>query len=222
MWRWFKRRDESEFVRHYRENTSRKIDRKTPATALEFVALDAETTGFDVTTDRILSIAVVPMVAGKLDIEGRRTWLVQQTASPNNEAVKIHGIAPAESAEGIPETTVLEELLGVLTGKIIVGHHIGFDAEMIGAALKRNWGLTLRNKLVDTALMSMRHIDAFHRTGYANQRPPGLDEVCQHAGLPVMGRHTASGDAFTTGQLFLWLWARQRVRFKRELVAGDF
>ena len=222
MWNWFKNRNESELVRRYRKNTLRKSDRKTPASELQFIALDAETTGFDVDTDRLLSIAVVPIIAGKLDIEGRRTWLVQQTASPNNEAVKTHGIAPAESAQGIPENTALAELLGVIAGKIIGGHHIGFDAGVIGAALKRHWGVSLRNRLVDTALMSMRHIDAFHRTGYANQRPPSLDEVCQHAGLPVMGRHTASGDAFTTGQLFLWLCGRQRVRFKRELTAGDF
>ena len=104
--------------------------------------------------------------------------------------------------------TVLEELLSVITGRIIIAHHIGFDADVIGAALKRHWGLTLRNRLVDTAMMSMRDVDAFHQTGYANQRPPSLDEVCQHAGLPVMRRHTASGDAFTTGQLFLWLCSR--------------
>lgn len=222
MFGWFKRRDEPDFIRHYRENTPRRIPAKTPAARLEFVALDAETTGFDVVHDRLLSIGIVPLIEGRLDVEGRRTWLVQQTASPNNEAVKIHGIAPGESANGIPETEVLTEMLTAISGKIIVGHHIGFDAQIIGNALQRHFGIKLRNRLIDTSLMAMRHIDAFHQTGYANQRPPGLDEVCQHAGLPVLGRHTASGDAFTTGQLFLWLCGRQRVRFGRELVAGDF
>ena len=103
MWGWFKNRDEPEFVRAYRENTSRKIGRKTPVTDLEFVSLDAETTGLNITTDCLLSIAVVPIVAGKLDIESRHTWLVQQIASPNNDAVKS-----TESLPGSPPKEFLK------------------------------------------------------------------------------------------------------------------
>lgn len=221
MFGWGRRKDEPDFVRHYREVTKRKIDRKTGFERMPFVALDAETTGLDINKDRLLSIGIVPLKNGALDVANRRTWLVQQTASPNNEAVKLHGIAPGESAKGIPEAQVLEELLPTISGKIIVGHHIGFDAQVIGNALQRHFGSKFHNRLIDTSMMAMRHLDAFHRTGYANQRPPGLDEVCVHAGLPVLGRHTASGDAFTTGQLFLWMCGRLRVRFGRQLVAGD-
>lgn len=221
MFRWLQRRDLPDFVATYRDRTPRRIDRKTPLDELRFVVLDAETSGLDPTTDHLLSIGLLPITAGRLEVGARRTWLVQQTDTPNNEAVKIHGIAPAESARATPEPEVLRELLGELSGAVLVGHHIGFDAAIISTACQRHFGQKLRNPLLDTALLAMRHIDAFHRTGYANQRPPSLDEVCQHAGLPVLGRHTASGDAFTIGQLFLWLCSRLRVRRGRELVAGD-
>ena len=221
MFGWFQRKEVPEFVSAYRQTTPGKLNYKSPINTLKFVALDAETSGFDTEKDHLLSIGIVPILGGRMEVPARRNWLVRQSKTPNNDAVKIHGIAPGESAEGTPEVQVLTELLPLLAGAVIVGHHIGFDAAIIGAAMKRHFGIKLRNRLIDTAMLSMRHIDAFHKTGYVNQRPPSLDEVCQHAGLPVIGRHTASGDAFTTGQLFLWLCSRRRVRMGRELPAGD-
>lgn len=221
MLRWFKRAPKPEFVTAYRDHTPGPLNRKASLDTLNFVALDAETSGFDTQKDHLLSIGIVPIRGGCMEIANRRNWLIHQAETPNNEAVKIHGISPAESARATPEAQVLSELLPLISGAVIVGHHIGFDAAIIGHALQNHFGVKLRNRLVDTAMLSMRHIDAFHRTGYANQRPPGLDEVCQHAGLPVMGRHTASGDAFTTGQLFLWLCSRQSVRLGRRLRVGD-
>ena len=93
MFGWGRRKNEPDFIRHYCEATKRKIDRKTVFDGLPFVALDAETTGLDINKDRLLSIGIVPLKNGALDVTNRRTWLVQQTASPNNEAVKLHGIA---------------------------------------------------------------------------------------------------------------------------------
>lgn len=221
MFNWLRRSTRPDFVLAYREATPRRLDRKRAWSDLRFISLDAETTGFDPLKDRLLSIGTVPIQGGRIDVAGRRSWLVQQTDAPNNEAVKIHGISPAASEKGVPEAKVLRELLVELTGAIVVGHHIGFDAAMIGAALQRHFGARLRNPLIDTALLATRHLDSFHKTGYANQRPPGLDEVCTHAGLPIIGRHTASGDAFTTAQLFLWMCGRRRVRLGRELTAAD-
>lgn len=218
---WLKRQPLSPVAETYRQATPGPIDRRAPLQDLEVVALDAETSGFDPVKDNLLSIGLVPIHTGRLEVGQRRSWLVQQADSPNNEAVKIHGISPGESAQATPEAEVLAELLPEIAGKVIVGHHIGFDADVIGRALQRHHGVKLRNRLLDTSRLAMRHIDAFHRTGYANQRPPSLDEVCLYADLPVMGRHTATGDAFTTGQLYLWLCSRMRIRWGREPLVGD-
>jgi len=220
MFNWF-RRPPSPLVAHYRRDTPRRIDRKRLWTDINFIALDAETTGLRPGQDRLLSIGLIPVREGNIDVAGRRTWLVQQADAPSNEAVKIHGIAPAESAAGMPESQVLAELLEVLTGNVIVGHHIGFDVIMINEALAHHHQTKLRNPVLDTAALAGRQIDAFHKTGYVNQRPPSLEEVCSYANLPIMGRHTASGDAFTTAQFFLWLCSRFQIRHHRKLLAGD-
>ena len=221
MFDWFRRTPLPPFVADYQRATPRRIERKQSWTDVTFTVLDAETTGFRPGQDRILSIGLVPIRQGNIDVAGRRTWLVQQTDAPSNEAVKIHGISPAESAAGIPESQVLTELLHVLSGTVIVGHHIGFDVQMINASLTKHFRTKLRNPLLDTATLAGRHLDAFQKTGYANQRPPTLEEVCSHANLPIMGRHTASGDAFTTAQFFLWLCSRFQMRHRRGLLAGD-
>lgn len=221
MFAWLRRTPPPPFVADYRRATPRRIERKQLWTDVTFTVLDAETTGFRPSQDRILSIGLVPVRRGIIDVAGRRNWLVQQVDAPNNAAVKIHGIPPAKSAAGLPEPQVLAELLQVLSGTVIVGHHIGFDVQMINESLTRHFRTKLRNPLLDTAILAGRHLDAFQKTGYANQRPPTLEEVCSHANLPIMGRHTATGDAFTTAQFFLWLCSRFQIRRRRELRAGD-
>lgn len=221
MFGWLKRSTLPEFVQAYRHGTARKPPQDQPWRELKFIVLDAETTGFNPISDRLLSVATVPIVNGHIDVAGRRSWLVRQVDMPNNEAVKIHGITPAASAEGKPEYEVLRELLGELTGAVMVGHHIAFDAAMLTAATQRHFGINLRNPVIDTAAIAMRRVDAFHKTGYVNQKPPSLEELCAHANLPITARHTASGDAFTTAQIFLWFCGRLKFRLKREPRAED-
>lgn len=195
--------------------------KRMPASELRFSVLDIETTGFERSRDRILSISVVGVSCWTVAVGGLRSWLVCQPLVPLNEASAIHGITPAESAAGEPEERVMYELLQAVKGTVLVGHHIGFDIAMISEALQRHFRTDLRNPSVDTAELAMREIDAFHRTGYPNQRPPGLDEVCSLCGLPMLERHTAEGDAFTTAELFLLLCAKRRKRLGRELEWRD-
>src|SRR5690606_17350743 len=211
----------SPLAREYRERTPRRIDRHTPVSALRFVVLDAETTGLDVLQDRILTLAVVEVQDGRMSVSRSASWLVRQPSAAINAAVAVHGILPADTAEGQAESEVTAALLERITGAVIVGHHIQFDALLLDAALRRHHRVRLRNPLIDTARMAMTGIDAFRKTGYANQRPPTLEELCAHTGLPVIARHTAEGDAFMTAQVFLLLCGRLRRRLSRELRASD-
>lgn len=221
LWPWGGQKHLSDAARAYVDGTPRKISGKTPLENLSFLVLDAETTGFDLIRDRLLSLAIVPVAQGKLRVAGLCNWTIFQPGARLNAAVKVHGILPAETAQGEPEATVMTEALPLLTGRIIVGHHVGFDAALLGAALKRHHGVALRNPLIDTAELAMRALEAFGATAYPGQRPPTLDEVCANAGLRPMERHTAEGDAFTTAELFLLLCSRLQRRRARALTAAD-
>lgn len=209
MWRW-KQSSRPEWQQSYR--TQRRIPRGTPEKQLRYAVVDVETTGFDPRKDRILSIAVAAIKDQQLRVDQLWNRIVFQPDAAMNDAVKVHGILPSESSHGMSETAMLEELLPLLTGVIVVGHHVRFDATMLNAAMERNFGMRFRNPLLDTGDLAMAGIDAFKKSAYTQQRPPSLDEVCQQLEIDPVDRHTALGDAFTTAQVFLYLRGRMQQR----------
>jgi len=217
----FFHKPQSPLIESYLAAVKSKLSRQEPVKKMRFVVLDTETSGFDVATDRILSIALFEIVDGQIDIARSRKWIVFQSGMTPTSATAIHGILPSETREGTQERKVLEELLPLLTGAVVVGHHIRFDAAMLNAAMLRHFKTKFRNRLIDTAAMAMSELIAFHQTGYANQHPPSLDEVCSQLNLPVVARHTAEGDAFLAAQIFLLLGGRIRSRKNRPLQLRD-
>jgi DNA polymerase III subunit epsilon len=221
MLSFLRRHPRSAAAEAYHQATRPRVDHRQPVDEVTFVVLDAETTGLKVGHDRLLAVALVEAQGGRVRLERSASWLVRQPDAAVNAAVAVHGILPHDTAAGVPEADMLEQLLARLTAVVLVGHHIGFDAAMLDESLRHHHHVRLRNPTIDTARMAMTGIDAFRRTGYANQRPPTLEELCAHTGLPVVARHTAEGDAFTTAQLFLLLCARLRRRLGRPLRLGD-
>ncbi len=219
---WFFSRKKLEpFLEAYIDGTAKTVAEKTALPDMRFVALDAETTGFDLVKDRMLSLAIIEVKGGRLQVASSTAWLIYQATALLGPAVSVHGILPAETATGRLEADILRDLLPRLQGAVLVGHHVAFDAAMITAALKRHYGIALRNPLLDTANLAMIAVDAFAKTGYPGQRAPSLDEVCAQCGIPPVERHTAEGDAFTTAMLFLTLCARLQRNLGRPLKAGD-
>ena len=208
----FKRTVKPQFCLDYLAAAKKKLSWKTPVSELRFVVLDTETSGLNVTADRMLSLALFEVVNGQILVESRRRWTICQPGISTTPATAIHGILPSETRTGTDEKQVIEELLPILTGAIVVGHHTRFDARMIHEAMMRHFKTRFSNRILDTALIAMNQLTPFHQTGYANQRPPSLDEICAHFDLPVFGRHTAECDAFLTAQVFLLLSGRIRRR----------
>jgi DNA polymerase-3 subunit epsilon len=221
MWP-FRKKAVDPVVEEYLAGRSRaKPGSRTPIDSLKLVVLDAETTGLVVDHDKILSLAAAEVEGGRMHLARMRSWLVYQSKACANDAVAVHGITPAETARGDPERQVIGEVMRLLSGAVLVGHHIGFDAAVIDVAMRKHFKTRLYNPMIDTALLAMGELEAFRRTGYANQRPPGLEELCAHCGIPMMERHTAEGDVFTTTELFLVLCARRRKRMGRPIEWRD-
>jgi len=217
---WWRKTYRLAVVEAYGNGTPRRIPSKTPIAELLFVVLDCEATGFNTAKDRILSLAIAELRAGRLHLPRSASWLFQQER-PVADSVAVHGILPTDTAQGEPERNVLLELLPRLQGAVIVGHHIGFDVAMLNAAMKRHFHYSLRNPIMDTARFAMDAVEAFARTGYPGQREPTLDEVCAQCAITPTDRHTAEGDAFTTATLFLAMCARRQRQLARPLRAGD-
>ncbi|WP_158277506.1 3'-5' exonuclease [Opitutus sp. ER46] len=218
---WISRSPLPPVARAYCDGTPKRLPRKTPLDQVRFVVIDAETTGFDPLKDSILSLAAAPLQAGVLPLNGLRSWLVYQRGAHLTEAVQVHGILPSDTRLGEAQARVLEEFLPVITGAVLVGHHLAFDVRMLDAALEYHFKIRLQNPMLDTAALAMRAIEAFRKSGYPGQRAPTLDEVCTLCGISPLERHTAAGDTFTTAELLMVLSARLARQLGRPLTTSD-
>ncbi len=190
-----------------------------PATAVEtvrFVVLDCETTGLDPRHDRIITMGAVAVQAGEIRLEDQFEALLHVTH--NTSAVLVHGITAAEAAErGVSEAEAMAAFLDYVGGDVIVGHHIGFDVEVIDRACQRGLGAALRNQWLDTMMLTL-HLEDAGAFGPApvstGSAPPfqdfSLDGLCRRFDVLPHDRHTAAGDAFITAQIFLKLLRMSR------------
>jgi DNA polymerase III subunit epsilon len=184
-----------------------------PIGHVRFVILDSETTGLNPATDRIITIGAVAVLDGEIRLDDAFAALIK--IAKNTSAVTVHGVTRDQALEGVEEPIALEQFLDYLRDGVIVGHHIGHDIATLDAALERHWGTRLSNRSLDTMDLTL-HLE---RDGAFAGRPPikqfTLDALCGMFGVVPHDRHTATGDAFITAQVFLRL-VRLAKRFGRD------
>jgi DNA polymerase III subunit epsilon len=205
------------FIDRYRSIFENTWSDDAPVAHLRFVVLDSETTGLNPRTDRIITIGAVAVVDGDIVLNDSFDALLKVTK--NTAAVTVHGITRDESRKGVEEPEALEGFLDYLKDGVIVGHHIGHDIAALDVAYERHWGAKLLNRSLDTMDLTL-HLE---RAGAFAGRPPirkfTLDALCEMFGVIPHDRHTASGDAFITAQVFLRL-VRLAARMGRGTLAG--
>lgn len=191
------------FLDRYRTCFASTWTGETPIERVRFVVLDSETTGLNPRTDRLITIGAVAVQAGEIVIEDSFEALLK--IAENTSAVTVHGVTRDESARGMEEPDALEAFLSYLRDGVIVGHHIGHDVGTFDAGYERHWGFHLSNRSLDTMDLTL-HLE---QDGAFEGRPPirqfTLDALCALFGVIPHDRHTASGDAFITAQIFLRL-----------------
>ena len=176
---------------------------ETPAGSVRFVVLDSETTGLDPQKDRLITIGAVAVIGGEILLDDVFDALLE--VSYNSSAVTVHGITRQESLAGITEPEALQRFLAYLKDGVIVGHHIGHDVATLNAGYQRHGGFSLENRSLDTMdlALNLEHDGAFPGSDAFSDF--SLDGLCSLFGVIPHDRHTASGDAFMTAQVFLRL-----------------
>ena len=191
------------FLRRYRECFEGTWTDGTPINQVRFVVLDSETTGLNPRTDRIVTIGAVAVQNGEIMLEDSFAALLE--LARNSEAVTVHGVTRDESRGGLAEPDALARFLDYVRNGVIVGHHIGHDIATFDAGYERHWGFSMANRSLDTMDLTLN----LERDGAFAGRPPirhfTLDALCGMFGVIPHDRHTATGDAFITAQVFLRL-----------------
>lgn len=167
-----------------------------------YVVLDTETTGFDYKLDRILSIGAISIEDNSIAVDNTLEIFVEQKVF-NPNTVAIHGILQEDNHQKLEELVALKLFLNYVSNAIIVAHHAIFDITMINNALNRHGLPKLKNKVLDTGFLfkksRLRSNIINHQENYS------LDAVADTLSVTIEDRHTAIGDAYITGIIFLKL-----------------
>lgn len=173
----------------------------------EWVSLDLETTGLDPSRDHILSLAAVPVRAGRVCLSERFERRVRPDRAFDIDSIRHHRITPDEAADGEQVTAVVTAFLQWLGSRALLGYHLGFDLAMLAPHVQLATGFALPHPRVELA-------DAFAARARRARPdvPPNLDfgHIARDLGVPVVGRHSALGDATTVALCWLALQTGRR------------
>jgi DNA polymerase-3 subunit epsilon/CBS domain-containing protein len=177
--------------------------------ALDAVVLDTETTGLDPRTARVVEIAAVRLVSGRLDAGAPFRRLVQPGEPIPASAIRIHGIDAAVVAGAPIFTDVWAEFSVYCGGAVLIGHAVGFDCAVLARECARI-GQTWRPPLtLDTQMLAQ--IAEPELAGYS------LENVAARLEVEIINRHSALGDATASAKIFCALVPRLRERGIRTL-----
>ncbi|MBE7324771.1 3'-5' exonuclease [Nocardioides sp. Y6] len=174
----------------------------TPWSAIDFLAVDLETTGLDPRRDHVLTAGWVPVRGGQVVLaETREVALRLPPGVGVGDSATVHGLTDDALAGAAAPVAALTELLAALRGHVLLAHHAPIELDFIGAAVQREWGCGVPLTAVDTLRLHHRLVaDA------QGEAPPGslrLDAARRHFHLPRYGAHRASTDAIAAAELLL-------------------
>lgn len=164
-----------------------KIDKET------FVCLDCETTGLDISKDRIIEIAVVKFCLDQ-HLESKEFLIDPECVIPL-ESIAIHHIT-ADMVAGKPKIEeVLSEIIGCIGRHTIVGHGINFDIEIVDAAAKRaNIPCKIKENLsIDTLRLARL---------YGESPTNSLVQLREHFNINAEIAHRAMSDVVVNIEVF--------------------
>ncbi len=168
--------------------SSRALDERR-LVELAYTVFDTETTGLDPAgSDQIIQIGATRLVNGKL----LKAESFDQLVDPRR---KIHGITQ-DMVDGKPTIeAVLPAFHAFARDTVLVAHNAAFDMRFLQLQQERT-GVSFDHPVLDTLLLSA--------VVHPNQESHRLEAIAERFDVPVIGRHTALGDAMVTADVFLW------------------
>src|SRR5512146_2681621 len=174
----------------------------TALAALPAVVLDLETTGLDVTRERVVQIGAVAMLGAKILEEPRLDQLVNPGIPIPPSATRIHGLTDGDVA-GAPDFAAYAPVLReFISGRVVIGHNIAFDLAILRHEAARVGIEWHEPPALDLVLLA----------GALEPSLPdlALETVARLLGVTIQGRHTALGDCLATAEAYSRLLPRLR------------
>src|SRR5262245_34218569 len=177
------------------------VRNSTPLIALDAVVVDTETTGLDPAEARIVEIAAIRIMGGRLSDEIFRS-LVSPGVSIPPAATAIHHIDDAKVAGAPSFAEVWSSLVDFIGGVVVIGHSIGFDLAVLQRECKRAGFTFHQPRALDTRLLA--EIVEPTLAEYT------IESLASWLGVQTAQRHSAKEDAIAAARIFAALVPKLR------------
>ena len=176
--------------------------RGTPLAEARWVVIDCETSGLDLSHDRLLSVAAIEVSGARIVAGQSYSAIVQQQITSEPANILVHGLGVEAQLSGRPVSEVLRELAEFVDESMVAAFHAPFDRAMLSRAFARARMARPKWSWLDLATLA----PAFF-PGRAGQ---DLDSWLSAFSIRCNARHDALGDAYATAQLLLVMLAEGR------------
>ncbi|HEB58692.1 MAG TPA: 3'-5' exonuclease [Gammaproteobacteria bacterium] len=177
--------------------------RSNALTDTTFAVLDFETTGLDPRHDHIISLGYVEIrqLAVRLD-SAWHSLVATPRVLPENTTV-VHKLTDDTVARGRHLEPVVAELLGKLSGKVLIAHQARIELGFLQRICNELYDAPLILPWLDTQELAQRHLRRQQLP--MEKRTLRLFNLRARFGLPDYTAHNALYDAIGTAELFLAL-----------------
>jgi len=182
-----------------------RAESQQPLEDASYVVLDTELTGLDVRRDSIVSIGAVRMAGGRILMGETFYRLVKPETELRSESVVVHQITPSEVDDMPGVEAALSEVTYFIGDAVVVGHFISLDMAFLNRGMKRHYGRTIQNQVIDTLSVHdwLRGEEkGFRRYFTEDGENKDLFTLARKYKVEVNGAHNALKDAFITAQVF--------------------
>ena len=162
----------------------------------QIVVLDVESTGLSTTTDEIVQIAAI--VYGEKGVTDTLDILVKPTKSVGDSYL-VHGFSDEQlEKEGLDPSQALSLLRAFVKDKVIVGHNVNYDLQIINSMMSR-YG---KEMIVDHGVYDT--LDLAYKV-YPKLPNHKLDTLSQFIVTRTKPTHNALQDILATGEVLTHL-----------------
>ena len=173
-----------------------RAQRKMPWRTVDLASLDFEATGLDFERDRVVSLGVVPIEDGRIDV-GRSVYELVDPGEVEltRESVTIHGLRPLDVRGASSTDAARETLRQALAGRFLITWYATVEASFLAKLFGTRPTRWMRRSIdVRKLVLGVLGAEGARLT---------LEQAAAHFDVPVASPHHALDDALVTAQLFL-------------------
>lgn len=169
----------------------------------EIVALDCEMTDLDPQKAELVSIAAVKIKGTQVLTSEKIDIKLQKPESLTGDSIKVHHIRGVDLLGGEVLSDALRQLLEFVGNRPIMGYYINYDITVLNRFIRPRFGFSLPNKTIE---LSNCYMDKVKRANPELMPDLHFEKIAEKLGVPMVGqRHSALGDAITTGLMYVRL-----------------